>query len=74
MKASEIRDLGDIELRQKEKDLSEELFNLKFQLATRQLENTVKVPQTKRDLARVKTILRERELQGEGDKSERKGS
>ena len=62
MKASEIRELSDMELRQKEKHLSEELFNLKFQLATGQLENTMRVPQAKKDLARVKTILKEREL------------
>ncbi|MEW6614716.1 MAG: 50S ribosomal protein L29 [Thermodesulfobacteriota bacterium] len=60
MKASEIRELSDIELRQKEKHLSEELFNLKFQLATGQLENTMRVPQVKKDLARIKTILKEK--------------
>ncbi|MFH2011791.1 MAG: 50S ribosomal protein L29 [Pseudomonadota bacterium] len=62
MKATEIRELSDIELRQKEKHLSEEFFNLKFQLATGQLENTMRVPQVKKDLARVKTILKERGL------------
>lgn len=60
MKASEIRELSDMELRQKEKYLSEELFNLKFQLATGQLENTMRVPQIKKDLARIKTIIREK--------------
>jgi len=62
MKASEIRELSDMELTQKEKYLSEELFNLKFQLATGQLENTMRVPQIKKDLARIKTIIREKKL------------
>ena len=60
MKTSEIRELSDMELTQKEKYLSEELFNLKFQLATGQLENTMRVPQIKKDLARIKTIIREK--------------
>ncbi len=63
MKAKEIRELSQEELIQKEKDLREELFNLKFQHAIGQLENTMRIRQVKRDLARVKTILRERELQ-----------
>jgi large subunit ribosomal protein L29 len=63
MKAKEIRELSQEELIQKEKDLAEELFNLKFQHAIGQLENTMRIRQVKRDLARVKTILRERELQ-----------
>ena len=64
MRVSKIRDLSDIELKNKVNDLCEELFNLKFQLATGQLENTMRIPQVKRDIARTKTILRERELQG----------
>ncbi|KAF0123757.1 MAG: large subunit ribosomal protein L29 [bacterium] len=60
MKTSEIRELSDMELTQKEKYLSEELFNLKFQLATGQLENTMRVPQIKKDLARIKTIISEK--------------
>jgi large subunit ribosomal protein L29 len=59
MKAREIRELSQEEVMQKEKDLTEELFNLKFQHALGQLENTMRVSQVKRDLARVKTILRE---------------
>ena len=62
MKTSEIRELSDMELTQKEKYLSEELFNLKFQLATGQLGNTMRVPQIKKDLARIKTIIREKKL------------
>ena len=63
MKAREIKDLRELseaELSQKEKDLTEELFNLKFQHATGQLENTQRLPQVRKDLARVKTILREK--------------
>ena len=62
MKAKELRELNVDELRQKEKDLAGELFNLKFQLATNQLSNTMKVVQVKRDIARVKTMIREKEL------------
>jgi large subunit ribosomal protein L29 len=54
--------LSEAELRQKEQDLTTELFNLKFQHATGQLENTERLPQVRKDLARVKTILREKIL------------
>jgi len=62
VKAKELRELNVDELKQKEKDLAGELFNLKFQLATNQLSNTRKVVQVKRDIARVKTMIREKEL------------
>ncbi len=61
MKASEIRELTVEELKQRELDLSEELFNLKFQLASSQLENKMRVGQVKKDRARVKTIIREKQ-------------
>lgn len=61
MKASEIRELNIGELKQRELDMLEELFNLRFQLATSQLENKMLVPQLKKDLARVKTIIREKQ-------------
>ncbi|KPJ61530.1 MAG: 50S ribosomal protein L29 [Deltaproteobacteria bacterium DG_8] len=61
MKAGELRELTIDELKQRELDLSEELFNLKFQLATSQLENKMRVPQVKKDLARIKTIIREKQ-------------
>ena len=61
MKASEIRELTIEELKQRELDISEELFNLRFQLATSQLENKMRVPQLRKDLARVKTIIREKQ-------------
>ena len=59
MKPKEIRDLSPEEILQKEKDLTEELFNLKFQAAMGQLENTMRVKQVKKDIARVKTIFKE---------------
>jgi large subunit ribosomal protein L29 len=62
VKSQEVRNLSEPELRQKEQELTTELFNLKFQHATGQLENTERLPQVRRDLARVKTILREKIL------------
>ena len=59
MKAREIRDLTQEELVQKEKDLTEELFNLRFQHALGQLENIMRITHVRRDLARVKTIRKE---------------
>ena len=59
MKAKEIRDLSVDELREKERDLHQELFNLRFQKATGQLGNTAILGKAKKDLARVKTVLRE---------------
>ena len=61
MKVSEIRELTLEELKQREQDVSEELFNLKFQRATAQLENKMRVRQVRRDLARVKTIIQEKQ-------------
>ena len=60
MKAKELRLLNEGELLLKAKELSEELFNLRFQHATGQLENVMRIPQVKRDMARVRTILREK--------------
>jgi large subunit ribosomal protein L29 len=62
MKASEIRDMSLEEMRQKVLDLNEELFNLRFQHGSGQLENPQKMKQTKRDIARIRTIIRENEL------------
>jgi len=62
MKVKEIRELSDEELQDKLKELKEELFNLRFQLATGQLENTMRIKEVRRGIARVKTILRERAL------------
>lgn len=60
MKAKDLRLLSEGELLEKERQLSEELFNLRFQHATGQLENVMRMPQVKQDIARVKTILREK--------------
>ena len=62
MKASELRNQSTQELQNELKSLKEELFNLRFQHATGQLENPLRIPQVKRDYARVKTVLREKEL------------
>ena len=63
MKAHELRDLGPEELQQKYQELVEELFNLRFQLATGQIENVGRITAVRRDIARVKTVQRERQLQ-----------
>jgi len=62
MKANEIRELTTAEIEQKVKSLKEELFNLRFQLATGQLENTARIGEVKKTIARMKTIARQREL------------
>jgi large subunit ribosomal protein L29 len=67
MKASEIKELSMDEMLRKLDDLKEELFNLRFQHETGQLENPQKMKQTKRDIARVKTIIRQSELEKETD-------
>ena len=68
MKASEIKELSLEEMRRKERDLKEELFNLRFQHEVGQLENPQKMKQTKRVIARIKTIIRESELKDAADK------
>lgn len=62
MKVNEIRDLSATELDQKLNGLKDELFNLRFQLATGQLENPMRIRDVKKAIARLKTIQREREL------------
>ena len=62
MKASELKNLSTQELAAKEKELKEELFNLRFQLATGQLTNPQRMRECKKDVARVKALIREREL------------
>ena len=62
MKASELRELSVEELQRKLTELKEELFNLRFQLAVNQLDNTSRIGAVKKDIARVSTILRQREL------------
>lgn len=63
MKAKELRDLSTEELEQKLAEFKEELFNLRFQLATGQLENPMRVKAVRKDIARVKTLMQERVLQ-----------
>ena len=60
MKPGKVRELSDDELKTKQKELAEQLFKLRFQKAIGQLDNALKVRETRRDIARVKTIQRER--------------
>ncbi len=62
MRASEIRELTIAEMQSKLKDLKAELFNLRFQLAINQLENPKRINAVKKDIARVNTILHEKQL------------
>jgi large subunit ribosomal protein L29 len=63
MKAKELRDLTYDELVRKEGDLKEELFNLRFRLATGQLDNPMTIRALRKDMARVKTVIRQKELE-----------
>lgn len=65
----ELRQLNEVELAQKEKQLRQELFNLRFQFGTGRLENPMQIRKTKRTIARVKTIMRE--MSGRAEKGER---
>ncbi len=65
MKASELKELTVEELQTKLTELKTELFNLRFQLAVNQLENSNRIGAVKKDIARVSTVLRQRELAGE---------
>ncbi|KRK48943.1 50S ribosomal protein L29 [Secundilactobacillus kimchicus] len=62
MKAKEIKELTTAEMLEKEKSYKDELFNLRFQLATGQLENTARLKQVRKNIARIKTVLHEQEL------------
>lgn len=59
MKANELRDMTDVELNKKLKDLKAELFNLRFQHAINQLDNPIRIDTVKKDIARVMTIMAE---------------
>jgi large subunit ribosomal protein L29 len=61
--ASELRELNDAELANRLREFKEELFNLRFQNATGQLDNTSRVSQVKKDIARCETLLRAREIE-----------
>ena len=62
MKAETLRELSTEELNKKVVELKEELFNLRFQMATGQLENPMKLKPVRKDIARAKTVIREREI------------
>ncbi|MDR0817307.1 MAG: 50S ribosomal protein L29 [Clostridiales Family XIII bacterium] len=65
MNLEKVREMSDIELDAELKKMKNELFNLRFQHVTGQLENPIKMRDIKRDIARVKTIIREKELAAE---------
>ena len=65
MKITEIRDLTTAELQLKVTELKKELFTQRFALATNNLENPMKISQIKKDIAKVLTVIREREIKGE---------
>jgi large subunit ribosomal protein L29 len=67
MKSSEIREMSLEEMQRKRDDMKEEMFNLRFQHGVGQLENTAKLKQTRRDIARIETLIRE---QQRADKTE----
>ena len=62
MKASELRELTEEEILKQKNEISEELFNLKVQVATQQTTNVARIKKLRRDLARVHTVIREKEL------------
>jgi large subunit ribosomal protein L29 len=64
MEAKELRELSDEEIRKKREELREEIFRLRLKRATSQLDSPMKLRQARRDLARVETVLREREKAG----------
>lgn len=65
MKAKDVHELSTDELARKANDLKDELFKLRFQLATGQLENPMRIRDVKKSIARVKTVIRERELKAQ---------
>ena len=65
MRINEIRDMSVEELQTKLSDLKKELFNLRFQHATNQLDNPQRIALTKKDIAKVNTVIREREIAGQ---------
>ena len=64
MKANEVRKMSGEELKTKLQDLKKDLFNLRLQHATNQLDNPIRIAEVKKDIARVKTIIREQQLAG----------
>jgi large subunit ribosomal protein L29 len=74
VKGSEIRNLSDDELERRLAETSEELFNLRFQHATGQLDNYRRLRELRRDIARIRTIARERELTSHSEESNEEAS
>jgi large subunit ribosomal protein L29 len=66
MDVKELQAMADVELQEKERQLKQEVFNLRFQLATGRIENPMKIRQTRRDLARVKTVLSQKLMVSRG--------
>ena len=66
MRPSEFREMSDQDLAQALAEAKEERFNLRFQVATNQLDNTARLTQVKKDIARIRTVMRERELASAG--------
>lgn len=73
MKTKELRELSDEELTKKLNEAKEELFNLRFQLSTAQLENPLKIRQVRKNIAQIETIRRERELKLQEEQREETG-
>ena len=69
MKADKVREMSSEELTAKERELSEQLFKLRFQKSIGQLDNALKIRETRRDNARVKTVLRQRRAQAAAEAS-----
>lgn len=62
MKIVEIKELNELELEKKLSDLKQELFNLRFQLAVNQLENPIRIRAVRKEIAQVKTVIRQRQI------------
>jgi large subunit ribosomal protein L29 len=62
MKAAKVREMGQVELETKQRELQEQLFRLRVQQSIGQLDNGIKLRQTRREIARVKTVLREKQV------------
>lgn len=65
MKPSKVREMSDVELENELSNLKSQLFKLRFQSATNQLDNPLQIKSVRKDIARVKTIIRERELKSQ---------
>jgi len=69
VKARELREMSDRDLDRKLRDLKEELFNLRFQASTGQLDNPMRIRLVRRDIARVLTVVRERQIEAEHEEA-----